>query len=82
METNTKMTTNRKSLIADAKAAGFKVDDQGSRLVIARWSKHVTPRVLRGVAIYNDGTAFDLTVVLHVAKGMRSYVVIRKALGL
>jgi hypothetical protein len=59
------------ALINDAKKAGYTVTRSGDDIAIikrvGRWKKP------RGIYIYGDGTAFDVSVHLGVAKGIRSY---------
>jgi hypothetical protein len=76
------MTTNRAKLINDAKAAGYSVemcrDGSTIRIVkkIGRWQKPV------GIVLYDDGTAFDVSLDLCVARGLRSFKSMRSILEL
>jgi len=72
------MTRNRRNLLKDARAAGFTVAHEGGNTTILRHSK--TGRILRGLVIYADGTAYDATVRLDVARGLRSYADMRAVL--
>ncbi len=72
------MTRNRRNLLTDAQAAGFTVTHEGERTTILRRSK--TGRLLQGLVIYADGTAYDATVRLDVARGLRSYADMRAVL--
>ena len=74
------MTRNRRNLLTDAEAAGFTVTHESSRTTILRHSK--TGRLLRGLVIFDDGTAVDATVRLDVAKGLRSYADMRAVLNI
>jgi hypothetical protein len=69
------MTTNMASLIEDAKRAGYTVADKGAAGI---W---ITTRGV-GLIIYPDGTAFDASVRLDVAKGIRAYKDMRRILGI
>jgi hypothetical protein len=76
------MTPRRQRLIDDARDAGFAVTigDDSSPTTILRTSKR--GRTTKGLMIYPDGTAFDATVRLDVARGLRSYADMRAVLGL
>ena len=75
-------TPRRRQLISDAKAAGFTVTlgDDVSPTTILRTSK--SGRITRGLVIFAEGTAYDATVRLDVARGLRSYADMRAVLGL
>jgi hypothetical protein len=68
------------SLITDAKAAGYTVETEGTATLITkrmgRW------HTLAGLCIHADGTAFDISVDLTVAKGIRSYKHMRQLLSI
>lgn len=72
------MTRNRRNLLTDATAAGFTVAHESGRTTILRHSK--TGRLLRGLVIFDDGTAVDATVRLDCARGLRSYADMRAVL--
>ena len=74
------MTRNRRNLLTDAQAAGYTVTHEGERTAILRKSK--TGRILAGLIVYADGTAYDATVRLDVAKGLRSYADMRAVLNI
>jgi hypothetical protein len=74
--------SKRAALIADAKAAGYDVIADGTTLRIVRMDRRSKGRPLRGIVLYETGTAFDATVDLSVARGMRSYADMRKVLGI
>ena len=78
------MSPQRQQLIADARAAGYEVrhdEAEGTTRIVVRRHRG-TGAILQGVAIYHDGTAIDLTVDLGVARGMKSYKIIRRHLDL
>lgn len=74
------MTRNMLSLIEDAKAAGYVVtQDETTTLItkrVGRWNQ------VYGIVLFGDETAILADVQLDVAKGMRSYRDMRKALGI
>lgn len=69
------MTPQLQALIADAKAAGYTVGRRGSVLRIVKRQGKTT----RGIGIYENGTAVDLT---NTQRSMRSYRDMRSCLGL
>lgn len=75
------MTKALEKLLGDAKAAGYtvRVDGAGN---IDIFKSTVTGRIVQGLVLYPDGTAFDATVDLSVTKGIRSYKEMRMVLGL
>jgi hypothetical protein len=82
-----KPTANRLRLYFDAMAAGYTVSQEaGGGATITRRAKptrnYPKGRVLAGIRIYEDGTAFRMDVDLTVAAGMRSYATMRKVLRL
>ena len=72
------MTRRRQVLLDDASAAGYDVVFDGPTIFITKGSG----RHIRGLVIYEDGTDFDISVPHHVAKGIRSYFVMRGILGI
>jgi hypothetical protein len=74
------MTNKLHNLLEDAKAKGFTVETEGTKIRISkrvgRWSE------IRGIELFDDGTAFDLSVDLSVTRGMRSYEDMRSVLGI
>ncbi len=76
------LTANRRKLIQDAESAGFTVTlgDEISPMTILRISK--LGRITQGLIIYPEGTAYDATVRLDVARGLRSYADMRAVLHL
>jgi len=75
------MTKNKKDLIESARNAGFEIryDDEGAVYIRKRYANG---KISRGLVIYADGTAIDLTLDLSVAKGIRSYKTMRGLLKL
>lgn len=69
------MTQQLQALISDAKAAGYTVARRGSVLRIVKRQGKTT----RGLCVYENGTATDLT---NAKRGMRSYRDMRSCLGL
>lgn len=74
------MTRRQAALLVDALEAGYAVHSGRSGLTIiklvGRWRKAA------GLTIDDDGTAFVIGVDLAVAAGIRSYEVMRRALGI
>ncbi len=68
----------KRALLLAAPSAGYHVTLSGSAVEITKR----TPRTVTGIVLYENGTAFDVTVDLSVAKGIRSYAEMRKLLGL
>ena len=75
------MTKRIAGLLADAREAGMQVTPtaSGGHLVIAQRHRR-TNQVLRGLAIYHDGTAIDLTVPLSATRAIRSTDAMRQLL--
>lgn len=71
------MTINLTNLLNDAIAAGYTIERDGSEFLIVKRTK----RTASGLRLCEDGTAFDLSLRLDVAKGLRSYKSMRKVLG-
>ncbi len=72
------MSRARRQLVQDARAAGFDVVEEFGGLIDIRSLDATTGRLLNGVRIYRDGTAYS-----HVsAHGMHSYQQVRKCLKL
>lgn len=69
------MTKQLQKLVDDAKAAGYTVGRRGSVLRIVKRQGKKT----RGICVYENGTAVDLT---NAKRGMRSYRDMRSCLGL
>jgi len=69
-------------LVDEAKSAGFTItkDPDGTIKIVKRHGGHGRP--IRGLVIFPNGTAFDATVDLSVARGIRSYKAMRSVLGL
>ncbi|WP_354335299.1 hypothetical protein [Undibacterium sp. GrIS 1.2] len=79
----TRISKPKQAVIADAVSAGYMVEHCGdSAINLVRFSKHVKPRLLRGLRIFADGTAYDLMVDLSCAKTIRSAEIMRNTLGL
>jgi len=74
--------SQRQRLIEDARAAGFEVKQDSDGTVSIVKIHRGTGRPIRGLVIYPNGTAFDATVDLSVARGFRSYKAMRSVLGL
>jgi hypothetical protein len=72
------MSVRKDRLLADAQAAGYRVNHLHDGTVTVL--KGV--RSPSGLIIYPGGTAFLADVRLDVAKGIRSYEVMRRLLGL
>jgi hypothetical protein len=75
------MTKSKQAIIDDAKAAGFHVTTDG-REVTYIFKRNRFRNVSAGVAIYPDGTAFDLMADLSAAKAIRSHATMRQILGI
>ncbi len=72
------MSRARQQLIRDARAAGFDVVEEFGGLVDIRMQDATTNRLINGVRLYRNGTAYS-----HVsARGMHSYREVRKSLHL
>jgi ribosomal protein S18 acetylase RimI-like enzyme len=69
-------------VVNDAIAAGYAATYTETHVDLVRWSKHEKPRALGGLRIWATGTAFDITLDLAVANGMRSADDMRAVLGL
>lgn len=68
------MSRARKQLIQDARSAGFDVVEEFGGLTDIRLQNTETNRLINGVRIYRNGTAYS-----HVSgRGMHSYSEIRK----
>lgn len=74
--------TKREALLRDARAAGMEVVEKGSTADIIAKRNARTGRVLKGLRLFDNGTAVDMTVDLSVAKAIRGDRTIRKMLGL
>jgi hypothetical protein len=75
--------TKLQQLLADARAAGYDVQPSSGGWIILKAVKvnqHKTKQV--GLRIYADGTAFDVTVDLSIAAGVRSIDTMRRMLGI
>ncbi len=72
----------RERLIEDARAGGYtlRMPHSGCQIIAQLTPKRKTVR--RGVVLFDDGSAIDLTVPLDIAKSLRNVSVIRKVLGL
>jgi|SRR5215510_835240 len=81
LKTEARRKAQRDALYADARAAGFLVYGLDGRWFIERTHKR-TGAALQGIVIYPDGTAFDSTVRLDLAKALRSDAAMRRVLGL
>lgn len=75
------MTAPYRELVQDAARAGYTITYQRGRTLIVRKHKR-TGRILRGLVLYANGTALDVTLRLDVTKGLRSYAAMRRVLGL
>lgn len=77
-----KLTKNQTALIEDAKAAGYTVDEDETTVRIYKLDGRSKrqKKVLRGIVLYESGTAFDLTVDLAYARGMRAFKDMRSVL--
>jgi hypothetical protein len=73
------MTSNMQKLTTDATKAGWTVRQSGSATTI---TKPTLGKKLKGIEITETGTAYDITVDLSVARGVRSYKEMRIILGL
>ncbi len=71
-------TPRKRALLLAALAAGYHVVPSGKSVEITKR----TPRTITGIVLYENGTAFDASVDLSVARGIRSYAEMRKLLGL
>lgn len=72
------MSKARQQLIQDARAAGFDVVEEFGGLVDIRVQDAETNRLINGVRLYPNGTAYS-----HVSgRGMHSYSEIRRNLKL
>ncbi len=72
------MSRARQQLIRDAKAAGFDVVEEFGGLVDIRMQDATTSRLINGVRLYRNGTAYS-----HIsARGMHSYREVRESLHL
>ena len=73
---------NLEKLVSDAEKAGYTVKRSASSVQIFKvHGGH--GKIVRGLEVYEDGTAFDMTVNdLSVARGLRSYKAMRKVLEL
>lgn len=72
------MSRTKQQLIEDARAAGFDVVEEFGGLIDIRLREAETGRLVNGVRIYRDGTAYSHTS----ARGMHSYREVRKSLNL
>ncbi|WP_199028449.1 hypothetical protein [Ralstonia sp. ASV6] len=72
----------KRQVINDAIAAGYAAEFSETCVDLVRRSKHEKPRVLRGLRIWADGSAFDVTLDLGSAKAMRKAEDFRAILGL
>ena len=69
------------ALMKDAEAAGYKLEISGGTMhILKRHKGH--GGILRGLTVYDDGSAFDIKVAPSVARSMRSYSDMREILGL
>lgn len=72
------MSRTKQQLIEDARAAGFDVVEEFGGLIDIRLREAETGRLVNGVRIYRDGTAYSHTS----ARGMHSYREVQKSLNL
>jgi hypothetical protein len=73
-----KITPRRQRLLDDAQKAGYSIEIQAHEIRITKQVRNKK----KGLVIYVDGTAFDITVDIRVAKGIRSYRDMRAVLGI
>lgn len=78
----TRLSRAKQQLVAEALAAGFRSEHHEARVDLVRWSRHSKPRLMRGLRLYENGTGFDLTVDLSLAKTIRSAKAMRRVLDL
>jgi hypothetical protein len=79
----TRISKPKQAVIAEAVSVGYIVEHCGdSAINLVRLSKHAKPRLMRGLRIFADGTAYDMLVELSSAKTIRSADIMRNALGL
>ncbi|CAE6795140.1 hypothetical protein R70006_05037 [Paraburkholderia domus] len=72
----------KRAVVEDAIAAGYSARYSDTCVDLVRHSAHAKPRLLRGLRIYANGSAFDATLDLSVAVAMRSAADMRAILGL
>ena len=75
------MTASMKQLYTDAMRAGWLIETGTQATFLVKRNKR-TGKIYAGLGIYPDGTAFDVTVRLDAARGMRSYKDMRAVLGI
>ncbi len=74
------MTRKQRELCHQARENGYSIVEKNEAIEISK--THGRWRKIAGILIYPDGPAFDLTVDLSVARGMRSYDDMRRVLNL
>jgi hypothetical protein len=77
---NISPTKNKLALMDDARKAGYVVSSHSGHVDIVKRDRR--GRLISGIVVYENGTAFDATVDLSVARGIRSYAAMRKVLGI
>lgn len=72
-------TKKKREFLQEARDAGYRIQHEDDGTV--RITKDYGPwKKQYGIRIHPDGTAFDITVDLSVAKGLRSYRDMRRVL--
>lgn len=77
-----KLTVAKMQMIEEAQKAGYTVRWHEGCVDVIRLTNHAKPRVSRGLRIWANGSAFDFTMDLSVAKSIRNVDDQRKMLGL
>jgi hypothetical protein len=77
-----KLTKAMQQLVLDAQSAGYTVRQGENNLDIVKLTKHAKPRAIKGLRIWADGNAIDITMDLAAAKAIRTQKEWRKFLGI
>jgi hypothetical protein len=77
-----KLSVAKQDLVRDAIAAGYVAEHGEVCVDVVRRSRHERPRVLGGLRIWENGSAFDAILDLSASKAIRSVDDMRHFLGL
>lgn len=78
-----KITPAKQQIIDDARRAGYQVKHSTGAVEIYKERRYKTrPNKVAGIIIYSDDTAYDLSIDLDLAIGIRSHARMRILLGI